>query len=228
MGKREWIANSRSELASELCYTILDNKNYSVSFQTTTASYNLTCISINLPPDTASYLQMLETALSCLLEARHVSELLNSGSSANGTVNACTKFWIQLQTILKKMLASSLSADSNKTNVCSSLGTSSSKKCGDAEKLRELYRISLKSPDFNQLHYMNNLWVGITAQEHRTEATQRSDWSYKIKCVMLWKCWFCLCYTCIDVQMSDLVSLILQPIFYETISLWNGSKTRIS
>ncbi|CAO2835295.1 unnamed protein product [Amaranthus hypochondriacus] len=118
---------------------------------------------------------MLETALSCLLEARHVSEVLNSGSSANGAVNACTKFWIQLQTILKKMLASSLSADSNKTNVCSSQGTSSSKKSGDAEKLKELYRISLKSPAFDQLHIMNNLWAGFTAQDHHTEATERSD-----------------------------------------------------
>ncbi|KNA20041.1 hypothetical protein SOVF_056010 [Spinacia oleracea] len=118
---------------------------------------------------------MLESALSCLLEGRHVSEQLHT---TNGTSDVCARFWRQLQKLLKEMLASSLSAGSDKMAVASPTGqnkmavassTPSSKRSGDVEKLKELYKRSLKSPDFSQLQSMNNLWAGITVQDDLTK-----------------------------------------------------------
>lgn len=116
------------------------------------------------------FVQMLETALTCLLEGRHVSEKLHSESSTNGASDVSAKFWSQLQMLLKKMLASSLLAGPNKTAVASQ-ATSSAKRYGDAEKLKELYKLSLKSPDFCQLQYMNNIWAGTVVQDHKTNLT---------------------------------------------------------
>lgn len=73
--------------------------------------------------------------------------------------------------LLKKMLASSLSAGPNKMAVASQGSTPSSKRSGDAEKLKELYKMSLKSPDFNQLESMNNLWAGIAVLDRQTNST---------------------------------------------------------
>ncbi|KAL2893588.1 Erythroid differentiation-related factor 1 [Bienertia sinuspersici] len=100
---------------------------------------------------------MLETALTCLLDGRHISEQLHSDSTTNVTSDVSAKFWTQLQMLLKKMLASSLSTAPSKTAVASQ---TLSKRSGDAEKLKELYKMSLKSPDFYQLQFMNSLWTG--------------------------------------------------------------------
>ncbi|KAK9713741.1 hypothetical protein RND81_06G048400 [Saponaria officinalis] len=101
---------------------------------------------------------MLETALSCLLEGRHVSETLQSESSENPYSELCTKFWRQLQALLKTMLASSLPRASNRAAPSSP----AFKRTGDVEKLKELYRMSLKYTDFRQLDIMHSFWTGAT------------------------------------------------------------------
>lgn len=58
--------------------------------------------------------------------------------------------------LLKKMLAVALAASGNKPPpqpfpVCN--------RSVDVGKLRELYKISLKSIDFSQLHAMCSLWI---------------------------------------------------------------------
>lgn len=103
---------------------------------------------------------MLETALSCLLEGRYVSDYLHSDSCQNDNPEIHAKFWMQLQMLLKKMLASSLSGGPSKAISSSQATSSSSRRAGDAEKLKELYRMSLKSTNLNQLHSMNSLWIG--------------------------------------------------------------------
>ncbi|XP_021748120.1 uncharacterized protein LOC110713973 isoform X2 [Chenopodium quinoa] len=114
---------------------------------------------------------MLETALTCLLEGRYVSAKVHSDSSSSDKSDVFAKFWRQLQMLLKKMLASSLSAGPNKTVVASQAPTPSSKRFGDSEKLKELYKMSLKSQDFHQLQSMNKLWAGITVQDDQTNST---------------------------------------------------------
>ncbi|EOY17218.1 Erythroid differentiation-related factor 1 [Theobroma cacao] len=96
---------------------------------------------------------MLESALSRLLEGRHVSEaFLNLFTTDYPELHA--RFWSQLQTVLKKMLAVNVSVNSNKT--CSSSETGN--KSGDGGKLRELYKMALKSNHLGQLHAMYTLW----------------------------------------------------------------------
>ncbi|XP_074279546.1 uncharacterized protein LOC141604891 isoform X2 [Silene latifolia] len=109
---------------------------------------------------------MLETALSCLLEGRHVSEKPLSENPEN---EVYTKFWRQLQMLLKTMLASSLPRSQNKT--ASTPSSPSSKRTGDIEKLKELYRMSLKSTDFRQLDFMHSLWTGVSVQADKFEVS---------------------------------------------------------
>ncbi|KAL9245487.1 hypothetical protein vseg_019133 [Gypsophila vaccaria] len=104
---------------------------------------------------------MLETALSCLLEGRHVSEVLLSESSENSLSEIGTKFWRQLQALLKMMLASSLPRTPNKA----AYHSPASKRTGEIEKLKELYRMSLKNTDFRQLEIMHRFWTGVTDSE---------------------------------------------------------------
>lgn len=100
--------------------------------------------------------QMLESALSYMLEGRYVSET-DSDSSKTDHSEVLAKFWSQLQMLLKKMLAVALAARVNKSPV--SQPPSISNRCGDAEKLRELYKISLKSTKLSQLDDMHSLWT---------------------------------------------------------------------
>ncbi|KAH6759395.1 erythroid differentiation factor-like protein [Perilla frutescens var. frutescens] len=95
---------------------------------------------------------MLESALTRLLEGRHASE---STLLRDQTPEICPKFWSQLQTVLKNMLATTRSTRGNKYPVSPQQAPS---KSSDAKKLSELYKISLKSPDFSQLHKMHSLW----------------------------------------------------------------------
>ncbi|XP_057793421.1 uncharacterized protein LOC131010041 [Salvia miltiorrhiza] len=104
----------------------------------------------------SSYLHsstMLESALTRLLEGRHASE---STSLRDQTPELCVKFWSQLQTVLKSMLATARSARANKNSVNTQQTPS---KSSDVKKLSELYKISLKSPDFGQLNKMHSLWT---------------------------------------------------------------------
>lgn len=96
---------------------------------------------------------MLESALTRLLEGRLASE---STLLHDQTPELCAKFWSQLQTILKSMLATTRSPRANKYPVSPQQAPS---KSSDAKKLSELYKISLKSPDFSQLHKMHSLWT---------------------------------------------------------------------
>lgn len=59
--------------------------------------------------------------------------------------------------LLKKMLSMTLSTNAQKYAVNSH--QTSTNKSADVAKLRELYKLSLKSTDFSQLHAMHNLWT---------------------------------------------------------------------
>ncbi|GER27502.1 erythroid differentiation-related factor 1-like protein [Striga asiatica] len=105
----------------------------------------------------SSYLHsssLLESALTRLLEARHVSE---NTSLATENPKACAKFWRQLQTLLKNMLATARLTKANKTSANSQ--QTQPCKSADVKKLSELYKISLKSSDLGQLHTMHTLWT---------------------------------------------------------------------
>lgn len=96
---------------------------------------------------------MLEASLSRLLDGRQISETtLNALKASHPGIHA--KFWGQLQMLLKNMLASTLAASGSKspTHAVTS-------KPGDAVKLKELYKMSLKSTEFSQLHVMHSLWI---------------------------------------------------------------------
>lgn len=106
------------------------------------------------------FLQMLD-ALSRLLEARYVSEAFaDIFSTEYPELHA--KYWSQLQMLLKKMLAVNLSVYSNKSSSTDNVSATTSNRPGDAGKLRELYKLSLKSTDIRQLPAMYNLWSSLS------------------------------------------------------------------
>ncbi|KAJ0242227.1 hypothetical protein HA466_0207200 [Hirschfeldia incana] len=88
---------------------------------------------------------MLERALSCLLEGRHVSET-HAESIRTKEPELYSKFWAQSQMVLKRMLTLSIPAE----------GASKSQSSG---KLRELYKTSLKSTSLSDLNAMQALWT---------------------------------------------------------------------
>ncbi|XP_057490656.1 uncharacterized protein LOC130776439 [Actinidia eriantha] len=98
---------------------------------------------------------MLESALSLLLEGRHISEETISYSFQNEE-QVYVKFWSQLQMVLKRMLATTLSANTSKSLTSQQSLSGGS---GDVGKVRELYKMSLKSTEFGQLHAMHRLWT---------------------------------------------------------------------
>lgn len=100
---------------------------------------------------------MLESALTRLLEGRHVSEDKIPDSLRNDNREVYDKFWSQLQMLLKKMLSVALSTNTNKPSVNNEQNTCN--RSGDAGKLRELYKMSLKPTDFSQLHAMHSFWT---------------------------------------------------------------------
>ncbi|KAL5778903.1 hypothetical protein ACOSQ2_009640 [Xanthoceras sorbifolium] len=99
---------------------------------------------------------MMESALSCLLEGHHISETF-SGSLSTDYQELNAKFWNQLQMLLKRMLSMALSTSTNKSSPITQPNPSN--RSGDAVKLRELYKMSLKSTDLSDLHAMHSLWT---------------------------------------------------------------------
>ncbi|XP_020588843.1 uncharacterized protein LOC110030460 isoform X2 [Phalaenopsis equestris] len=99
---------------------------------------------------------MLEAALLHLLDGRLIIGT-NKDSEIDEDSQIKSKFWSKLQNLLKNMLSSSLSGGCNKTG-----GTSQpapAVKVWDGVKLREMFRLSLKSTSFSQLHDMHRLWL---------------------------------------------------------------------
>ncbi|XP_027094288.2 uncharacterized protein [Coffea arabica] len=96
----------------------------------------------------------LESALTRLLEARHLS-INESFGKENPEI--CAKFWSQLQMVLKKVLSATLPMNSQKSAVNSLQNPGH--KSGEVAKLRELYKMSLKSSDFSELHAIHCLWT---------------------------------------------------------------------
>lgn len=100
---------------------------------------------------------MLESALAYMLEGRHVCDKdADTFSSSYPELHA--NYWRQLQKLLMKMLAMTLSSSANKSSTVSQPSSSSSRS-GDGGKIRELYKISLKASDMVQLHTMHDLWI---------------------------------------------------------------------
>lgn len=97
------------------------------------------------------YNVVLESALTCMFEARHVP--VDELGKDNPKI--CDKYWSQLQKLLKKMLSVSLCATKSSANS----QHNASSKSADAGKLRELYKMSLKYTDFSQLQVMHDLWT---------------------------------------------------------------------
>lgn len=110
---------------------------------------------------------MLESALTLLLEGRHIYELaisnaLKSEDLVYANALKCedsvyAKFWSQLQMLLKRMLAMTLPANTNKSSLSSQQGLSG--RSADVGKLKELYKMSLKSKEYDQLNAMHQLWT---------------------------------------------------------------------
>lgn len=99
---------------------------------------------------------MLESALSQLLEGRHVVGKSNDDFSGNAQhTEVDVKFWAQLQTLLKNMLTAARPGCPNKSSVLSQAAN----RAADAGKLKELYRMSLKPAGLSQLHDMYELWA---------------------------------------------------------------------
>ncbi|KAM6545904.1 hypothetical protein CsatB_026640 [Cannabis sativa] len=101
---------------------------------------------------------MLESALSYMFEGRNISETaFNSLKIDDPKLHS--KFWGQLQILLRNMLASVLSVGGNKPSSPQAQPAPSPYISGDAVKLRELYGKSLTSSDFSQLNAMYLLWT---------------------------------------------------------------------
>lgn len=98
---------------------------------------------------------MLDTALTHLLEGRHVVEA-NEDNSNDMDLDIKPKFWCQLQSLLKRMLAGSLPSSTGRAASVSQASTSSRT---ETSKLKEMYRLSLKSSTLGQLHALYKLWV---------------------------------------------------------------------
>ena len=89
---------------------------------------------------------MLEAALLHLLEGRHVAEM-NEDCKLDQDFEIGAKFWNHLQALLKSMLTASISANTKAGGAA------------DSGKLKEMYRMSLKSTSLHQLHAIHRAWV---------------------------------------------------------------------
>ncbi|CAH9136770.1 unnamed protein product [Cuscuta epithymum] len=112
-------------------------------------------LSTNLSSSLHSNMQLLESALSRMLEARYLSENTSLGDDGH---EICARFWSQLQMLLKRMLSVTLSTNTNKPSG-GAQHIASNKSAASAGKLKELYKMSLRSAEFNQLNAMYNLWA---------------------------------------------------------------------
>ena len=100
---------------------------------------------------------MLESALLHMLEGRNVLEPTFDLLKVDYP-ELHSRFWGQLQMLLKKMLAATISGGANKTSVSQS-SPMTNNVSGDAIKLREIYGKALKSSDFSQLNAIYSLWT---------------------------------------------------------------------
>ncbi|KAG8081535.1 hypothetical protein GUJ93_ZPchr0178g7182 [Zizania palustris] len=101
---------------------------------------------------------MLEAALVHLLEGRHVVEP-NEERSSDVNLDIKPKFWSQLQSLLKSMLAAALPGGSTARPAASVGQPNTGHIRGDTVKLKEMYRLALKSTSLGQLHALHKLWV---------------------------------------------------------------------
>ncbi|KAF8775180.1 hypothetical protein HU200_004579 [Digitaria exilis] len=113
----------------------------------------LAALSINISNSFHST-SMLETALVHLLEGRQVVEK-NEDYSNDVDLDIKPKFWSQLQSLLKRMLAASLPSNTGRVASVGQAGPSNR----EAAKLKEMYRLSLKSSSLGQLHALHKLWI---------------------------------------------------------------------
>ncbi|XP_078433876.1 erythroid differentiation factor-like protein isoform X2 [Wolffia australiana] len=86
--------------------------------------------------------EMMERALQYLLEGRHVIGDETENPSFGGANQALEKYWSHLLELLKGMLATTRDVVNSK-----------------AKKLREIYRLALKSKSLLQLRTMHQLWT---------------------------------------------------------------------
>lgn len=101
---------------------------------------------------------MLESSLSLLFEARNiVGESSESNLCRSLDPDIHEKFWKHLQFLLKKIVATSISINSNKSGANSQ--SASANKLEDTAKLKDMYRISLKSNNLDKLNDMYKMWI---------------------------------------------------------------------
>ncbi|KAE8812201.1 hypothetical protein D1007_10810 [Hordeum vulgare] len=99
---------------------------------------------------------MLEGALMHLLEGRHVVGA-NEEYSDDVNLDIKPKFWSQLQSLLKSMLKNPDTSRPAASVTSQANGVGGGR--GEAAKLKEMYRLSLKSSSLGQLHALHKLWV---------------------------------------------------------------------
>ncbi|CAH1443069.1 unnamed protein product [Lactuca virosa] len=97
---------------------------------------------------------MLESALNTLLEGRQVP--VDKITLQKDDSNVYKRYWSQLQMTLKSMLAVALPTNTKKPIPTSQQSTLPS---GDLNKLKDLYRLSLKATEFTQLQAIHKLWA---------------------------------------------------------------------
>ncbi|KAI3736715.1 hypothetical protein L2E82_26699 [Cichorium intybus] len=97
---------------------------------------------------------MLESAFNSLLEGRHVP--VDRITVQKEDCRVYERYWSQLQMILKSMVAVTLPAATKKPVANSQQTTLPSV---DLNKLKDLYRLSLKATDFTQLQAIHKLWA---------------------------------------------------------------------
>lgn len=106
--------------------------------------------------------QMLESALSRMLEGRYILESLSSSALQAEYPELHAKFWSQLQMVLKRMVAVTISSSTGKLSssaVSEPPLASVNNRLGDSMKLKELYKMSLKCTDFSEIVKMHALWT---------------------------------------------------------------------
>lgn len=91
-----------------------------------------------------------------MLEGRHISDT-DADSLKTKYSEIHSKFWNHLQMLLKKMVAMTLPTNSGKSSTSQPQMTPN--KSSEASRLRELYKMSLKSSDLRELHKMHNIWT---------------------------------------------------------------------
>ncbi|XP_040379666.1 uncharacterized protein LOC102705217 [Oryza brachyantha] len=100
---------------------------------------------------------MLDNALMQLLDGRHLVEA-NEEYSNDVDLDIKPKFWSQLQSLLKNMLAAALPGGST-GRPAASVGQVNTSNIRDTAKLKEMYRLSLKSTSLGQLHALQKIWA---------------------------------------------------------------------